>query len=210
MPLIVITPLDTEPVSLGDVKEQCRVDNDDQDGLLTRLIQVARVWIEEITARALGEQTFELVLDRFPVGTRGDPLRGNTRVHESGRLVGPFIKIPRAPLIEIESITYIDEAGDSQTLDAADYLVDKDTVPARITPAFDTVWPLTQFRVNAVRVRFRAGYQNDSPGVDSPDSDFLPEPLRQALLLKVQSLYDGVDLGMTIDALINPYRIREF
>lgn len=210
MPLNVLIGLDTEPASLGDAKEQCRVDHTAQDGLLTRLITAARVVLEEITGRAFGEQTFELVLDRFPVGQRGDPLLSATRVHESGRLIGPFMKLPRSPLIEVESITYIDDAGASQTLAATAYIVDKDTVPARITPAFDTTWPLTQSRVNTVRVRFRAGYQSDSPGSNSPDSEALPEPLRQALLLQVQLLYDGTDVSKTIDALINPYRIREF
>lgn len=199
MPLVVITPLDEEPVTLDEIKGQCRVDLDeaDQDELLWRHAVSARQWIEQITGRALAEQTFELVLDRFPGGC--------TRVHESGRITGPFIYLPRTPLIDVVSITYIDDTGASQTMDSADYIVDTDSVPARVTPAYDEVWPTTQFRINAVRVRFRAGYANDSP-----TPEYLPEPLKDALLLRIQELYDGVDFGKTIDALIEPYRIRRF
>jgi len=194
VPLIVVTAVASEPVEIDEIKAQCRVESDqtEQDALLLMHAKTARQWLEEITGRAFAEQTFELVLDRFPA---------QDEVFSGNRLIGPYIKLPRAPLIEVESVKYIDTDGTLTTMDAADYIVDGDSVPGRIAPATDTFWPATQFRPTAVRVRFRAGYANDSPATDE-----LPEPLKQALLLQTQAIYDGMDLSMTINALISPYR----
>jgi len=194
VPLIVVTAVASEPVEIDEIKAQCRVESDqtEQDALLLMHAKTARMWLEEVTGRSFGEQTFELVLDRFPE---------QDEVFSGNRLIGPYIKLPRAPLIEVESVKYIDTDGTLTTMDPADYLVDGDSVPGRIAPAADSFWPATQFRQNAVRVRFRAGYANDSPATDE-----LPEPLKQALLLQTQAIYDGMDLSMPINALISPYR----
>lgn len=187
MPIRLITAPASEPITLDEAKQQCRVPHDDQDQLLESLITVARQYIEATTGRVLVEQTMELVLDRFP-----QP--------------GEAILIPRAPVTDVVSISYIDEAGIAQTWSSAEYLVDRDSVPARITEHPDYDYPETEARLNAVTVRFTVGYQDSS----SPPQAEIPEPLRHAMLVKVQELYDGKLLTNTIDSLCAPYKIWGF
>lgn len=185
MGLKLVTALETEPVSLGEIKEQCRSDPDEsaQDSLFYAYAQAARQWIEEECLLSVGEQTFDLVLDAFP------PLDGE-------------IKLPRRPLITVESVQYYDSDGTLQTWGSSNYDVDATGVLARLKPDPDSSYPSTKERLGAVTIRFTAGYSANSPS----ETDPLPEPVRQALLLKVQAMYDGIDLDSTIHSLLGPYR----
>jgi uncharacterized phiE125 gp8 family phage protein len=106
------------------------------DPLLNMLITAARQHAETYLKRKLITQTLDLHLDNFPCWT---------------------LRLP-VPLQTVTAITYFDSNGVEQTLAADQYLVDSTTEPARITPAFGLVWPVTQYRNNAVKVRFVAGY----------------------------------------------------
>lgn len=52
-----------EPVSLAEAKTWCRIDADDEDGLVNALIAAARLHVESLTGRALVTQTWRLTLD---------------------------------------------------------------------------------------------------------------------------------------------------
>src|SRR5439155_124697 len=79
------------------------------------------------------------------------------------------IEIPLPPLIEVEGVFYLDSNGDEQEMDATLYTVDDASQPARIALKPAASWPVTEYVENAVRVRFRAGYldQTQSPPVDA-------------------------------------------
>ena len=100
-----------------------------------------------------------------------------------------------------------------QTLDPSLYLVDNVSEPARVTPASGTAWPATQNRINALEVRFTAGY--DSSG------ELLPRAIRAWMLMRIADLYenrDAVVMGTRgtveshpfIDRLLDPYRIKVY
>lgn len=112
--------------------------------MLSRYVLAAMREAELITGRAIGETVYRLTLDRFP--DLGEP-----------------ILIPRPPLVSIDSLTYYDTNGDSQTLDVnADLQVDTDSEPGRIWPAVSTAWPDTQTdRINSVVITFTAGSADD-------------------------------------------------
>lgn len=128
-----------EPVSLTEAKLHLRVTFTDEDTLISSLIAAARQWIEEQTYRQLVTATWDLVLDEFPSG--GGPIR-----------------IPRAPLQSVTSITYTDTAGAAQTLSSSLYAVSATRQPGLIRPAYGQVWPEAQDKPDAVTVRFVAGY----------------------------------------------------
>lgn len=111
---------------------------------MSRYVLAAMREAELITGRAIGETVYRLTLDRFP--DLGEP-----------------ILIPRPPLVSIDSLTYYDTNGDSQTLDVnADLQVDTDSEPGRIWPAVSTAWPDTQTdRINSVVITFTAGSADD-------------------------------------------------
>ncbi len=132
----LITAVATEPVSVVEAKLHLRVDDSADDARIGTMITAARQRAEQITGRLFGGQTWELVLDAFPSA----------------------FEITNAPIASVTSIKYIDAAGVEQTLSAAAYVVDADSVPARITLAEGYDWPETQSITNAVRVRYVAGH----------------------------------------------------
>ena len=129
-----------EPVTLQEVKDHLRVVHDEEDAIIRSYMQAARRYAETTFCwRAFMPQTLELVLDSFPPNA---------------------IKIPRPPLQEVTSIIYTDKGGTEHTVDPGDYIVDTDSEPGRIVPAYGERWPADiLYPVSAVRVRYRAGYQ---------------------------------------------------
>ena len=156
MPLKIITPPAIEPVTLTELKAHLRITHDDEDSILTTYLQAARMYTETTLCwRAFIEQELELVKDYFP------------RYQEGSEI----IKLPRPPLQSVTSITYRTRDGTVETVDAADYIVDTDSEPARIVPAVDETWPSDSlYPVNAVRVRYTAGYPTYYGTVDTVDT----------------------------------------
>jgi uncharacterized phiE125 gp8 family phage protein len=68
------------------------------------------------------------------------------------------IRIPLGPVQSVEAITYLDPAGDAQTLAADQYAYDADRRPFRILPAEGVTWPSLKAALGVVKVRFKAGY----------------------------------------------------
>ena len=145
MPLITITPPDSEPVSVDDVKLSARVDAetfDDQLALL--LIPAIRAEAEHRLGRRLITQTVELVLDAFPAGE---------------------IDLRLPSVQSVTSIKYLDTAGAEQTFANTNYSLDTAASPGRVLLDTDAAWPATADVPNAVRVRYVVGYGDDDASV---------------------------------------------
>jgi uncharacterized phiE125 gp8 family phage protein len=138
MSLKLITEPVSEPVTLAEVKLQCRIDGNDDDAMLTSLITSARQSCEHILNRSLMAQTWELVLDAFP---------------------NVDIILRNPPVQSITSIKYIDAVTANEvTLATNKYSLDKDSEPSWVNLAYGAEWPDTLPVANAVRVRYVAGY----------------------------------------------------
>jgi uncharacterized phiE125 gp8 family phage protein len=72
-PVLVAPPLD-EPVSLAEAKLYLRIDGDDEDDLVTTLVNAARLLVEAASGRQLIAQTWRLTLERWPLGPVRLPL----------------------------------------------------------------------------------------------------------------------------------------
>lgn len=134
--LRVITGPTSEPVSIAEVRQHCRIDATDDDAGIARRILAARTYVEQVTERAIPVQTLEITMDDFPVGT---------------------IELPRAPVASVTSIKYTDANGAQQTVSASDYVLDSSTVLPRVALAFGKSWPATQQTAGNVIIRFVAG-----------------------------------------------------
>jgi len=152
----------SEPVSLQEAKAHLRVTYSDDDGLIAEQLSAARQRFEEETYRSVVTQTWDLTLDEFP--DRDAPLR-----------------LPRAPLQSVTSITYVDTAGVLQTLSATRYSVSATRQPGLIRPAYGYVWPEARRQPDAVTVRFVAGYGAAAA---------VPALIRAAIKLIVGQLYE--------------------
>lgn len=170
MALRLITAPASEPVTVAEAKAHARVVSYDDDDYIATLITAARERLESDTRKALITQTWELHLDAFPIQLPGFGLYEQT--------------IEKVPLQSITSLTYIDTEGNEQTLvEGTDFDVDTVSEPARISPAFDTLWPSTRAVMNAVKVTFVAGYGDAASDV--------PAKARQAMLLLIGHLYEN-------------------
>jgi uncharacterized phiE125 gp8 family phage protein len=185
----LITAPSEEPVTLAEAQDHCRIDGNEFDALLAGIIIPAvRNAAESETGRALCTQTRELVLDTFPEAFL---LRG-------------------APIAAIVSLKYLDTAGVEQTLNPADYLLDKDNEPGYVVPAYGKGWPASYQVPNAVRLRYTCGYGAAAA---------VPAPIKQWMLLAIGTMKAQAEtIGDTKQAslpdrfwhrLLDPYRIYE-
>lgn len=179
----------SEPVTLQEAKDHCRVEVSTDDTFITNLIVTARGMVEAFTRRALITQTWDFWLDFFPCDDR--------------------IKLPRPPLSSVSFVKYYDTDAVLQTMSSSDYQVDDKKIRGAVVLKYNAQWPTTEYgRINAVNVRAICGYGNAAA---------VPQQLKQAILVTVDDLYNnrGSILIGTISAklpigaqiLAMPYRV---
>jgi len=201
MGIKVITAPVGEPIGRQDCQRHLRLDGawdspwvDHVEGeLIEALLGAAREHAEAFTGLSLAPQTLELALDEFPASE---------------------VELPRGPVQSITSVTYIDEDGAAQTISSANWVLDDYNGTAWLLPADGFDWPATDGVVNAVKIRYVAGFSlpNDSPQVHR-----LPKSIRSALLLFLGHLYENREtstVGVSVQeiplgamALLRPHRV---
>ena len=192
MTLRLITAPAVEPVTALEVMQWSRIDAsvevpDPVAAILAMLIPAARKVAENITGRGLITQTWERVYDKFP---------------------GNEIEIGMLPIQSITSLKYYDSEGVLQTMDTADYVLDADTLPGWVLPAYGFSWPSTFDMAQAVIIRFVAGYGGAGSDV--------PSEIRMWISAQCAAAYDnpsGLMDGKAaclpfIDGLLDAYRLR--
>lgn len=132
-------------VTLAELKSHLRVDFDDDDDLMDDLVEVAQGFVEGPSGigQALGPSAWRLSLDDFPADG--------------------VISIPLQPVTAVTGVTWLDRAGDVQTLNLTALRIDLDARPARITPAVGGDWPDVQPATGAVKITFTAGPASPDP-----------------------------------------------
>ncbi len=176
-----------EPVTRDEAKAWSRIDTDYDDLVVDSLIKRAREHCEAITQRQFITATYALVMDGFPTWFRPDVYRVTERRE------GTDILLPAPPLVSVQSITYLDGTGATQTVAAADYVVSTYDDPGRIALASGKTWPLTLDQINAVTVAYTAGYGDTAASV--------PESIKLAMLLLVSHFYENREATQSSAAL---------
>ncbi len=166
--------------------------NTTDDPMLRILIASARAAAELYLHRSLITQTHDLYLDEFPC--RRDKY-----------------DIKTEPIVSVTSISYVDYAGTTQVMDPAAYLVDTVGEPGRISPAYNTIWPVGRCQLNAVKVRFIVGFG---------DASMVPATIKNWMLMRIATLWENrselvidarglVELPRSfIDGLLDPYAVK--
>ena len=160
MSLVRVVAPALEPVTLGQAKAQLRVFHDEDDALIERLIVMARDHAESVTRLSIMPQTWELSLDYWWRQT---------------------LELPRFPLQSVESISYVDEEGATQTLDPALYTV----YPAYRRLAWNPnaeIPKLQEGTLQRVTVRYVLGWAS---------REDLPAALVQAMLVNLTMYYNN-------------------
>lgn len=151
----------TEPVTLAEAKAHCRVDTSDDDTYLTALINLGRIYVEDILDITMITTVWEARYDVFPLWE---------------------LTLPRPPMAaQTVTVIYRDESGTSRTITSvAGFQADSYVTPGRIYPLYNGVWPAVRGDENSVTVRWTAGYGA---------AGSVPQNLKHLVLLLVAHWY---------------------
>lgn len=174
----VTTPPTEEPVTIDEAKAYLRADGNEDDALIGSLITAARQSVESSCERALMPQVWTERQPAFPAAIE---LRGG--------------------LVDtVNSVKYLDAAGEQQTLDEAAYRVSSNTSTPTLLPV--TNWPAG----TDIEVEYSLGY---------PDAATVPAALRAAMLIMVADMYANREISLvgpqitqnrTVFRLLFPYK----
>ncbi len=171
----------TEPVSVAELRDKCRITSKVQDEQLGAFLTSARKRIEEVSLwRVLITQT---CVDRFSA-------------------FAPEMELHWSPAQSITSVAYVDTDGDTQALADTVYELGLFYGQGFVRLKYDQTWPTdVQSHPDVITVTSVAGYGDD------PDD--VPEPIRQAILLDAlwqHTEREGANYpGAAIANLLSPY-----
>lgn len=152
----------TEPITLAEAKDQCRVSINEDDTLIYSLTIAAREAVETIMRMGLSGQTYDMYLNNW----------------WSGDLL-----LPMPPLQSVTSIKYTDIDGVQTTWSSSNYYVSTAQIPGRVVLKNSVSFPTVELKeVDAIVIRFVSGYA---------DPGHVPELLKRAMLLIVGHLYEN-------------------
>lgn len=202
---VLTSPPAQEPITLAQAKVQCRVDVSDttEDDFISGLITAAREYVETRVRRTYVSRSYQLRMNRFPYLFPASYYPFYTLERLPNQLWGK-IELPKPPLISVDFITYVDNNGDTQTLDPSQYQVDVGGyLPGYITPAYGLTFPSTRYQMDAVIVDYTAGFS---------DPTTIPRGVCQAIGMCVghwfrnrEAVSEGsfTEVPMAVDALLS-------
>lgn len=202
---VLITPPDSLPVTLDEAKLHLRVDGADDDSLITGLLNAAVSHLDGwtgILGRCLVEQTWRMDFDTFAAW-----------------------RLPLAPISEIVSITWRNEAGEVATVSDTQYSLRDDERGQYVYWDRAYSFPTGLYESRGVSVTIKAGYPTTPAVVADPEADppveavpavsTVPAAIKAAILLMVGNWYryrsadvetSVASLPLGADALLAPYR----
>ncbi len=141
-PSTVTVAAASEPIDLATAKAQLRVDFDDDNELIERLIEASRNHVEKYCGIRLATETVTAKCDAF----------------------SDMAWLPDAPVQSVTSIVYTDTAGAEQTLADTVYELRADGLEASIVLKYGQQWPaiLPGSRITLTAV---VGYATVPPAV---------------------------------------------
>ncbi len=185
MSLEVVTAPTSEPVTLTEAKDFCRVTHSDDDDFIDAIIKASRERVEAIIQRKILTTVLKYTLDKFPF---------------SG-----FV-LPGGVVQEVNTFTYLDRDGASQTVSASIYDLQINKTPAIIVRKAGYSWPSVYENGNAVIVNYDAGWAS----VNSVPQDILIA-IKSLILFyyRNRELYttEAIKMPSFVDTLLFPYKV---
>jgi len=160
---IVDAPLIT-PITLEEVKAQLRVEHDDDDTILTRLIDVAVAYTD--VRGALGQA---MITQKWAQWINSNPPQN--------------VSLILGPVQNVTAVKYYDTDGALQTDDVNNYQVFGTDFATIISPKDSFTWPDAQQRSDAIKIEYEIGYGDAITDV--------PQTIRHALMLLIGHWYDN-------------------
>lgn len=201
------TPPGAEPLTLAEAKLWLRVDQSSEDTLITDLISAARLHFEAITGICCISQQWKVTFSQTPSTysaqnyTQLLGINGIT-VSSSGR---EFV-FPRAPLISVDNLQYLDSTGSLQTFASTNYTVGSvgsrnSFARLRLNDGCD--WPSIGNFPTAIQITFTAGMFVNYAAVTSD--------IKQALRWLVAHYYENrMPVGVDDTLSEVPFSLRSY
>ena len=150
------------PVHRNDVKLHVRLGMDvsGEDAKLDAFIRDAARSVEVDCGRALVMQTRKLYLDQWPLRSSNQPAD-----------YWEDVEIRGCPLWAVDSVTYTDYNGATQTWASSGYQVNAADEPARLRYVWGSLWPVARQQEKSICITYHCGYV--TPFTVDPATDIL-------------------------------------
>jgi uncharacterized phiE125 gp8 family phage protein len=217
--LTITTAAASEILTQSETKTHLRVTSSAEDTYISTLIKVATQYAEKYCASSFINTTYEMTMEAWndvfvsnaTLGTTSNILKSYT--YPVGGYYSPYtglaqIVLPKAPINSLTHVKYYDSDNALQTWSGANYNLIK---PENQKGFFELVngknFPSIYARADAIKITFVSGYGSSASDV--------PEPIKQAVLLMIGSLYEKREetvkrMPTTVEYLLEPYRIVEY
>ena len=182
-PLLIAAPA-VEPVTFAEMRAYMRLDESAEDDLAAALIKAARLLVEAASGRQLIEQTWRLILDRWPASRT--------------------VLLPVSPLMRVERIRVFDGTGGGSDLSPPFYRAGRFGDPPRLVIA--SASPEPGLAAEGIWIEVVAGF--------GPTGSDVPAPLAQAIRVLVARWFENrgdapasdTPLPPDVAAVVAPYR----
>lgn len=203
MNLQLVTDSD-DCVKLEELKAHLRIDFNDQDALLNASITAARVFIEEYLNRAILNKTYDAWYDSHEFGAHSSKHWQGTREGSISEIAGnETLSLRMARIQSITDVKSYGQGNDELLYPSTNYFLDNASEPGKIVLNYGSVWPTDLRHVNALKIRFVAGYGASASSV--------PAPIISAVKFLAGHFYDnGCDdssIPKSVFMMLNPYRV---
>lgn len=185
-PVVAAEPA-SEPLTLAEAQAHLKVEDDDDQGLITDCIVAARAHVEAMTGSRLVTQTLTLQTDRWD----------------------DLARLPTAPLSAVTAITYTDTDGTVQTLSTDVYEARLAGLDPVIVLKYGQTWPAIRTG-SLITLTVTAGY-GDAADVPGPIRQAILLVIGDLYAFRetaqIGSVAGKVPTSAPVDALLSNYRI---
>jgi len=177
--LQVTTAPTVEPLTMQEVKEYLRVEDNTDERVVRPFIETARRLAEEHLGRTLMPTTYSLFIDTN--NDMDDPLWEGMRTGADLNYYKNYIVLPRSPVTSVTSVSTFNDADTESTMASSKYYVDNVSEPARIVLRQGETFPTALRVANAIKVVYVSGYTS---------AYAVPEPIRMGMLQHIAYMYE--------------------
>lgn len=177
--LVVTTEPEQEPVTLQEVKEYLRVEDNTDERNLRPLIETARRFAEMHLGRTLFTTTFTQFYDS--IDELEDPLWEGMREGPYINYYKNYLVLGQTPVASVTHVKTYNDSDEATTMASSKYYIDSAREPARVVLRTGETFPSSLRVANAIEVQYVAGYSSIYS---------IPEPIRMGILQHIAHLYE--------------------
>ena len=187
-----------EPVTLQEVKDYLRVEDNTDERVIRPFIETARRIAEEYLGRTLVSTTYTQFLDSL--NELEDPLWEGVKTGPYLNFYKNYIVLAESPVTSVTHVKTFNDSDEATTMAASKYYLDSAREPSRIVLRTGETFPTALRVANAIEIEFVAGYSSIYS---------IPEPIRMGILQHIAHLYEHRgDMGNYLEARIIPPMIK--